>query len=105
MTFGERFKLALEQKDFTQKQFAKKMHVSESSISDYVNNRRYPNIQLVKEFATELDISLDLLLDYLPKSGKVVLSSDENEIILKLRSLPKEQQNLIFELIEILSQK
>ena len=105
MTFGERFKQALEHKDFTQKQFAEKMHVNESAISDYVNDRRYPNIQLVKEFAIELDISLDFLLDHAPRSEKVALSSEEYDLINKFRSLSEDNRDLFCKLIEALSQK
>ena len=105
MTFGERFKQTLEQREITQKQFALKMNVSESAISDYVNDRRHPNILLVRDFAKELGVSIDYLLDYHPDSKKVDLSSDEAAMIKALRTFPKEQQDSVKKLVEILSQK
>ena len=103
MTFGEKFKQTLEQRNISQKQFAIKMKISESAVSDYVNYRRLPNILLVREFAKALDVSVDFLLDY--ESEDVALSPEENEIIKKFRSLTSEQQKTIKSLIETLSQK
>ena len=103
MTFGEKFKQTLEQRNISQKQFAIKMKISESAVSDYVNYRRLPNILLVREFAKALDVSVDFLLDY--ESEDIALSPEENEIIKQFRSLTKEQQKMIKYLIETLSQK
>ena len=105
MAFGERFKQALDQKDFTQKQFAIKMNISESAVSDYVNNRRLPNILLICDFAQELGVSVDYLLDYQPIPNNPVLSPTEAELIKVLRVLPKEKQDVIVKLIEMLSEK
>ena len=103
MTFGEKFKQTLEQRNISQKQFAIKMKISESAVSDYVNYRRLPNILLVREFAKALDVSVDFLLN--SESEDVALSPEENEIIKKFRSLTSEQQKTIKSLIETLSQK
>ena len=105
MTFGEKFKQTLDQREITQKRFAMKMNVSESAISDYVNDRRQPNILLVREFAKELGVSVDYLLDYVPRSEKVALSPDEETMLTMYRALPKEQQSSLISLLEILSQK
>lgn len=103
MTFGERFKQTLEQREITQKQFAIKMNTSESAISDYVNNRRLPNLLLVKEFAKELGVSVDYLLDYQPDPDHIEVSPDEAAMIRQLRSLPTEQQKSVRSLISVLS--
>lgn len=105
MTFGERLKEVLAQKDFTQKKFAAKLNISESAISDYVNNRRLPNIILICDFAKELGVSVDYLLDYQPHSDSVTLSPAESELIKALRTLPKEKRAVLVSLIEMLSEK
>lgn len=104
MAFGERLKQALEQKDITQKKFAIKMNVSESAISDYVNNRRLPNIILIEDFAKELGVSVDYLLDYHPNPDSVALSPDEAELIKALRTLPKDKRDVLVTLIEMLAE-
>ena len=105
MTFGEKFKQTLDQREFTQKQFALKMNVSESAISDYVNDRSMPNILLARDFAKELGVSVDYLLDYEPDPKNIAISPDEAAMLKALRSLPDEQQKMIKSLIETLSQK
>lgn len=105
MTFGERLKEVLEQKEISQKKFAIKLNVSESAISDYVNDRRLPNVLLIKDFARELGVSVDYLLDYQSDPDSVAVSPQETALIKKLRTLPKEKQDLIISLIKLLGEK
>lgn len=63
-----------EEKHLTQEQMAKKFNLLKSSISMYENNIRFPNIELIKEFAIFFDVSIDYLLD------NVTTSSYENEL-------------------------
>lgn len=101
MTFGDKLREILDKKEMQQKEFAKIMNITPASLNGYVNNRRLPNILLVRAFAKELGISVDYLLDYVPEVEKVALSSKENEMIKKYRSLPEEKQKIIETLIEI----
>ena len=75
------------------------------AVSDYVNNRRLPNILLICDFAQELGVSVDYLLDYQPIPNNPVLSPTEAELIKVLRVLPKEKRDVIVKLIEMLSEK
>lgn len=104
MSFGERLKEVLEQREISQKNFAKMLNVSESAISDYVNDRRLPNALLIKDFARELGVSVDYLLDYQPNSENVSVSPREAALLKKLRALPKEKQALVVSLVETLSE-
>ena len=105
MAFGERLKGILEQKEISQKKFALKLNVSESAISDYVNNRRLPNILLVKDFARELNVSVEYLLEFQANPEAVTVSPQETELIKTLRKLPREKRDVIFSLIEMLAEK
>lgn len=105
MAFGERLKQALEQKDISQKKFAIKMKISESAVSDYVNNRRLPNIILIEDFAKELGVSVDYLLDYHPNPDSPALSPDEAELVKTLRTLPKDKRNALISLINTFAEK
>lgn len=105
MTFGERFKQVLEQQEISQKSFAKELNVSESAISDYVNDRRLPNALLIKDFARELGVSVDYLLDYQPAPESVAVSPRDAIFLKKLRALPAEKQELVVSLVQMLSEK
>ena len=105
MTFGDKLREILDKKEMQQKEFARIMNITPASLNGYVTNRRLPNILLVKEFAKALGVSVDYLLDYVPKSEKVALSPDEVDMLEAFRSLHDEQQKMIKYLIETLSQK
>ena len=105
MTFGDKLREILDKKEMQQKEFARIMNITPASLNGYVNNRRLPNILLVRDFAKELGVSVDYLLDYAPISGKVALSPDETAMLNAFRSLTNEQQKIMKSLIEMLSQK
>lgn len=105
MTFGQRFKQVLEQREITQKSFANRLNVSESAISDYVNDRRLPNVLLIKDFAKELGVSVDYLLDYQPSSDSVTVSPKEAELVRDFRTLSDEQRKMIAALVKMLAEK
>lgn len=105
MAFGDKLREVLEQKELQQVDFAKKMNVSKSSINNYVDNRELPNILLVRDMAKELGVSVNYLLDYQPDPNIVTLSPKEIELVQAFRALPKEKQDLLISLIEMLSQK
>ena len=105
MAFGDKLREVLEQKELQQVDFAKKMNVSKSSINNYVTNRELPNILLVKDMAKELGVSVDYLLDYQPDPNSLALSPAEVELIKALRILPKENRDLLANLIKALSEK
>lgn len=104
MTFGDKLREILEQKEIQQVEFAKIMNVSKSSINSYVTNRELPNILMVKSMAEELGVSVDYLLDYQPDPDSLAVSPKEAAMIDTFRRLPKEKQEVLLSLIEMLSQ-
>lgn len=105
MAFGDKLRGVLEQRELQQVDFAKQMNVSKSSLNSYVNNHELPNILLVRDMAKELGVSVDYLLDYQPDPESVAVSPKEAALIKKLRKLPKEKQELVLSLIEMLGEK
>lgn len=59
MSFQKNFKNLLKEKHMTQKQLAKKTHLTERSVSYYANGKREPNLVHAKKIAKILDVSLD----------------------------------------------
>lgn len=62
--FGRKLKNLREQAGLTQEELAKKFNLLKSSISMYENNIRFPNIELIKDFAVYFNVSIDYLLDH-----------------------------------------
>lgn len=105
MTFGDKLREVLEQKEIMQKDLAKKINISKSSMSDFITNRRLPNIMLARDLAKELGVSVDYLLDYQPDPKSAAASPREAAFLANFRKLSKEKQDLLISLIEMLSEK
>lgn len=105
MTFGDKLREILEQREIQQKDFAQKINISKSSLNGYITNRRLPNILLVREFAKELGVSVDYLLDYQPSPASVAVSPEEIALIQTFRGLPKEQRDALLLLTKSLAEK
>jgi len=108
-TFGERFKELRLKKDFTQHQLIEdfnqkfKYNITKSAISQYENNKRLPEINLLIDLAQYFETSVDYLLctDYLIYEDvakyNILKAEDElslEKIIEKVILLIKSQQKI-----------
>lgn len=61
-TFGRRIKLALDANGMTQRELAKKIKVTEVSVSRYITGNRIPRAPILMEMARVLGVSCDFLM-------------------------------------------
>ncbi|HBH2690367.1 TPA: helix-turn-helix domain-containing protein [Clostridioides difficile] len=106
-TFGERFKFLRTEMNLTQDELVEKFNkvyltsFNKSTISQYENNKRKPEINILENWADFFDVSIDYLL------GRTLvrnhITTDEiSKIIKSYESLPKEAQEHINSYIEFL---
>lgn len=62
--FGSRLSRVMELKNVRQNQLARATGVTEATVSRYVNNRRMPDINFVRNAARMLGVSADYLLGF-----------------------------------------
>lgn len=62
MNIGKEIKIRRRELNLTQEDLAKKLNVSRTAISNWEQQRNYPDIELLVTISDELDISLDKLL-------------------------------------------
>ncbi|MGQ2375290.1 helix-turn-helix domain-containing protein [Companilactobacillus zhachilii] len=62
MELNEQLKKYRQQENLTQKQLAMKLNVSDKTISSWETNRTYPDISLLINLSSVLNVSLDELL-------------------------------------------
>lgn len=60
--FGYRLLVLIGERDFTQREFAKKIEISESSLSIYIKTNRIPKMKTLLKMAKVLNVTLDELL-------------------------------------------
>lgn len=93
--FGQRLRTERERKKLTQEEFGKKFSLNKQYISYYETGKREPSIGLLKEFAIELNVTVDYLLgnsDFrnIQDEQLTNLNLFSEEAINKILSLPPE---------------
>lgn len=61
-TFGDRLILALLERKMKQKELARMVGMTETTISRYINDQRMPDIVFLEKAAVLLNVSADFLL-------------------------------------------
>ncbi|MCK8825544.1 helix-turn-helix domain-containing protein [Fuchsiella alkaliacetigena] len=98
MSFGKRLKKLRKEKGLTLREMSNKFNRGRTSFSNYENDYRKPDMDLIKELADFFEVSVDYLLGRtdvknpeqevrIPKEIKKHLSPEEQEFLLEL--LPK----------------
>lgn len=99
MTFGEKLSGILEDRNISQKDFAKKLNIAPSTLNGYIKDRRQPDFETLKNIAFVLNTSIDFLLGY---NSDFDLNADELLFISKIRKMDEKQVEVIYELVNIL---
>ena len=100
MAFGDRLLEILEEKEISQKEFAAMLNIAPTTLNGYIKNKRQPDFELVRRIVFILDTTADHLLEC-PQNDNI--SVKEMSLIFKMRILSEEQQNMIYELVNIVS--
>lgn len=103
MTFGDRLLNLLDEKEISQKDFAAMLNIAPSTLNGYIKNKRQPDLEVIKNIVFILDTSADYLLDCVKESGKFTVK--EKSLIAKMRILNGEQQEIIYDLVNITAKK
>lgn len=59
---GDRILKLMKKSDFTQKELASMVGVTDAAISRYINNEREPKVEVIANLATALDTTTDYLI-------------------------------------------
>lgn len=94
MSFGNKLRTLIEERDLTQKEVALKLNIAPSTLGSYVQNAREPDFVTLKSIAKFFNVSIDYLLDN--RIGNVA-THQENELLQIYRSLEPEQRDICLE--------
>ena len=93
MKFGDVLRELMEEKEITQVKLAKDLNLRSSTIGHYVRNEREPDFELLKTFSRYFHVSIDYLLGNTTQDI-YQLTSDEQNLLRKYRTLSSEQKEL-----------
>jgi transcriptional regulator with XRE-family HTH domain len=92
----------IEKSHLTQKEVAKKIGVTESSITDWVTKRHYPRLDKIQLLAEAFGIKMTDLVEPLDLSKKSI--SDQEQLILDLfHKVPDEKKEFLIKMIQAAS--
>lgn len=79
MYLGEKIKEIRKDHNLSQEQFAAIFHVTRQTVSNWENNKNYPDISSLKQISDEFDVSFDILLkedeQYIKKTDNIIKHS------------------------------
>ena len=96
MTFGNRLKNLLDERQVTQKQLAQDLNIASTTVNGYVTDYREPDFATLDLLASYFSVSADYLIgrsEYEEKNKQ--LNANESEIINLFRILTCEQQEYL----------
>ena len=83
-TFGQRFARLRKSKGYTQEQIADKVNISYQAVSKWENDISLPDISLLADLATILEVTIDELLGRIDPNEVKMVSEGERKDISKM---------------------
>lgn len=104
MTFGERLKYLMDEKEVTQKQVSKQLNIAISTLNGYANDYREPDFATLSSLSQYFGVSTDFLLGLTSISTYDSQISDEQllRLIHCYNELTPEMQVLLLEEAKLL---
>ena len=94
MTFSEKLRMLIDERELTQKKLAAELHIPASTLGGYVQGTSEPDFDTLKLLAHYFNVSADYLLGI---QGGPVNSVLESELLRVFRTLSGEQQEIFLE--------
>ncbi len=103
MEFGDRLLQILDEKEISQRDFARALNVAPTTLNGYIKNKRQPDLALVKQIAFSLKVSVDYLLDY--DNSSTSLNIHELSLIAKIRNMDENERLIVFDLVNLIDKR
>jgi len=79
--FGERLRALLEERDMTQVELSRRLHLGKSTVSQYISGARNPDIATLKALAELFSVSTDYLLGRTEVRWPAVFKEPDLELV------------------------
>ena len=94
MTFGQKLRELMEEKNITQKELSQMISISPSAISNYVQNIREPDFDTLRRIANFFQVSVDYLLSMESQNSNGFL---EEDLLRVFRTMTETEKELFIE--------
>lgn len=101
--FGERLKALLEERDMTQAELARALHLGKSTVSQYISGVRTPDVSTLKRMAEHFTVSADYLLGRTDVRWPAIVKEPDVELVLsRLGEMPPEDRRKLLDYMDYL---
>lgn len=104
MTFGERLKYLIEERNITQREVSDYLHIALSTLNGYVNDYREPDFVTLCRLSSFFDVSTDYLLGLtdVPSHDSVIPDQQFQILLSYYTKLNPQMQNLLIDEAKLL---
>lgn len=104
MTFGQRLKKLMADKDITYRQLSQELKIAVSTLSGYTNDHREPDFMTLIQLANYFNVSTDYLLDFTPayQTGDLKMDPEAQRLLYYYQTLTPEFKRLLLDQAELL---
>lgn len=97
--FGEKIALLIKERNMTQKELAKRVQITEATLSRYMNGEREPKSEVVANLATALHTTTDYLLGVENEDEEFSYPRVSRILARNVNSYSTEQKNKLVKLL------
>ncbi len=99
MDIGTQLRNLLDEEGMSQKDLAKSLNISTTTLNGYVQNRRQPDARMVMRLATYFQTTTDYIygMTTIREVVRSPYNADERRLVNIYRGIPEEQKNLYIE--------
>ena len=106
MDIKERIRSIIDDRDMTQKELAALLDIPPTTLNGYLTGRSHIPLDVLKQITVELNITADYLLGNTKNPARpFTLSPSEQQFVTILRTLSKEQRELIFQSLRLMQEQ
>ena len=95
MNFGDCLKSILDDREISQREFARQLNIAPTTLNGYIRNTRQPDFELVIIIADKLGVSVDYLFGTEDNCDYTI---EEKELIMNYRQMNSENRKLFKQL-------
>ena len=96
MNIGNQILNIRKEKQLTQEEFGRLFHVTRQTVSNWENEKSYPDLQMLIDISNQFELSLDMLIK---EDSKMVKTIDKERVLGKIK---KKNQSLNFFRVQVL---
>ena len=107
MDIGTQLRNLLEQEQISQKELAKALNISDSTLSGYVKNRRQPDAKMVIRIASYFHTTTDYIYGLTSVRDPIAIpyNAEERHLVNIYRAIPEDKRPLYIETGRVFSQQ